>query len=84
MLVVTFVANDAVEAHDRAWRLDDSRPAAVAAQAEAERRLRRVVRRSMVLQIVNQRVDQVTERDASGATAVARPPPRSRMPTPPP
>ena len=62
VLVVTFVANDAVEALDRAWRLDDSRPAAVEAQAEAERRLRRIVRRSMVLQIVNQRVEQVTER----------------------
>ena len=62
VLVVTFVANDAVEALDRAWRLDDSRPAAVEAQAAAELRLRRIVRRSMVLQIVNQRVDQVTER----------------------
>lgn len=62
VVVTTFVANDAVEALDRAWRLDDGRSPAVAAQAEAERRLRRIVRRSMVLQIVNQRIEQVTER----------------------
>lgn len=62
VLIATFVANDAVEALDRAWRLDDSRSAAVEARAEAERRLRRIVRRSMVLQIVNQRIEQVAER----------------------
>jgi lysophospholipase L1-like esterase len=62
VLVATFVANDAVEALDRSWRLDDARSAVDAAQDEAERRLRRIVRRSMVLQIVNQRVTQVTER----------------------
>ncbi len=62
VLVATFVANDAIEAIDRAWRLDNGRSAAVEAQAEAQRRLRRIVRRSMVLQIVNQRVGQVAER----------------------
>ena len=62
VLVTTFVANDAVEALDRAWRIESGRSAAVEAQAEAERRLRRLVRRSMVLQIVNQRVEQVAER----------------------
>jgi len=59
VLVVTFVANDAVEAKDRAWRLD--RDGGVGRE-EAERRVRRVVRRSMVLQIVKQRADQVLER----------------------
>jgi hypothetical protein len=62
VLVTTFVANDAVEAVDRAWRLEGTRSRAVQAQAEAERRLRRVVRRSMVLQIVNQRAGSVMER----------------------
>jgi hypothetical protein len=62
VLVATFVPNDAVEAFDRAWRLDDSRSATAAAQAETQRRLRRIVRRSMVLQIVNQRIGQLTER----------------------
>jgi hypothetical protein len=62
VLAATFVANDAVEALDRAWRLGDSRSAAGRATAEAENRLRRVVRRSMVLQIARQRADQVIER----------------------
>jgi hypothetical protein len=59
VLVATFVANDAVEAKDRAWRLD--RDGGVG-RDEAERRVRRVVRRSMVLQIVKQRADQAIER----------------------
>lgn len=62
VLVATFVANDAIEALDRRWRLDDTRSAAERAGGEAETRLRRVVRRSMVLQIAKQRVDQVVER----------------------
>lgn len=62
ILAVTFVANDAVEALDRAWRLGDERSAAEQARDETERRLRRLVRRSMVLQIVNQRVGLVRER----------------------
>jgi lysophospholipase L1-like esterase len=62
VLVATFVANDAVEAHDRAWRLAADRPSADATRDEAERRLRRLVRRSMVLQIVNQRAQQAAER----------------------
>ena len=62
VLVTTFVANDAVEAYDRAWRLDGARSSADAARDETELRLRRVVRRSMVLQIVNQRARQAVER----------------------
>lgn len=62
VLVATFVANDAIEAIDRRWRLDADGSADADAQAEAQLRLRRVVRRSMVLQIVNQRVEQVAER----------------------
>lgn len=62
VLVATFVANDAIEAHDRAWRLADDRTAADRTRDEAERRLRRLVRRSMVLQIVNQRAREAVER----------------------
>jgi hypothetical protein len=61
VLATTFVANDAVEALDRAWRLGDTRSAAERAADEAENRLRRLVRRSMVLQIARQRADQVME-----------------------
>jgi hypothetical protein len=59
VLVATFVANDAVEAFDAAWRLDGSRPPAVGRGDETERTLRRTVRRSMVLQIARQRLDQL-------------------------
>jgi lysophospholipase L1-like esterase len=62
VLVTTFVANDAIEALDRRWRLDDTRTAAERAGERAETRLRRIVRRSMVLQIAKQRADQVVER----------------------
>ena len=51
VLVATFVANDAVEAFDSAWRLDGSRPPAEAVADETERTLRRTLRRSMVVQI---------------------------------
>jgi len=59
VLVATFVANDAVEAKDRKWRLDRD---GGQGRDEAERRMRRLVRRSMVLQIVKQRADQALER----------------------
>src|SRR5690349_12094720 len=51
VLVATFVANDAVEAFDGAWRLDGRPAPQVVARQETERTLRRIVRRSMVLQI---------------------------------
>lgn len=62
VLATTFVANDAVEALDRTWRLDDTRGVGERARDEAGNRLRRVVRRSMVLQIARQRADQVLDR----------------------
>ena len=62
VLVATFVSNDAIEALDRRWRLDDTRSAAERAGELAETRLRRIVRRSMVLQMAKQRADQVIER----------------------
>lgn len=75
VLVATFVANDAVEAFDAAWRLDgrESRPAAAAARDDTERTLRRLVRRSMVLQIARQRTDQLFERTAVRTAAPSRP-----------
>jgi lysophospholipase L1-like esterase len=82
VLVATFVANDAVEAFDAAWRLDGSRPAAVAARQETERRMRRIVRRSMVLQIVRQRLDQLRHAGQDGG-APSRPV-ASYLVTPPP
>lgn len=72
VLVATFVANDAVEAHDAAWRLDGGRPPAVAVADETERAVRRLVRRSMVLQIARQRIDQVLDRTGDNA-APSRP-----------
>ena len=72
VLVASFVANDAVEAYDAAWRLDGGRPPAVAVADETERTLRRLVRRSMVLQIARQRIDQVLERTGDNA-APSRP-----------
>ena len=73
VLVATFVANDAVEAFDGAWRLDGSRPAVVAARQETERTLRRIVRRSMVLQIARQRVEQLRYAGGEGGGAPSRP-----------
>ncbi len=62
VLVATFVANDAVEAFDAAWRLDPERPRSVQAREDAERTLRRTLRRSIVLQVVRQRLRQFAER----------------------
>jgi len=75
VLVATFVANDAVEAFDAAWRLDgrESRPTTAAAREDTERTLRRVVRRSMVLQIAKQRADQVLYRASVRTPAPSRP-----------
>lgn len=62
VIVTTFVANDAVEAFDAAWRIEPGRSRAVAARDETERTLRRLVRRSIVLQIMRRRVQELTER----------------------
>ena len=62
VLLATFVANDAVEVFDRTAQLQATRTVVGEVQDEAGRRLRRLVRRSMVLQIVTQRVRSITER----------------------
>ena len=73
VLITIFVANDAIEAADRLWRLDPSRRTDPALQEEAEQRLRRLVRRSMVAQILRLRVRQALERFS------ARPAPDRRI-----
>jgi lysophospholipase L1-like esterase len=80
VLIATFVANDAVEAFDTAWRLDGGR-SAVAVREETRASIRRIVRRSMVLQIVRQRVEQVIGRAAD--TAAPSRPVASYLATPP-
>ena len=74
VIVMVFVANDAIEAVDSAWRLDGSRQGVDRAQAEATGVARRVVRRSMVLQTVRLRVNDVLDwlRPAQAPT-VSRP-----------
>jgi len=81
VLVVTFVANDAVEAYDAAWRLDGARHPTVAARDETERTVRRWTRRSMVLQVARQRIEQL--RDRAGATAAPSRPVASYLVAPP-
>jgi hypothetical protein len=61
VVVTTFVANDAVEAFDAAWRLEPTRSRAAEARDETERTLRRIVRRSIVLQVARRRVQQFAE-----------------------
>jgi hypothetical protein len=64
VLLVTFVANDAVEAYQHGFRLQSGRQAGAPPPARLDDRVKRIVRRSMVLQIVRQRVDDVRERFA--------------------
>jgi hypothetical protein len=62
VLLVTFVANDAVEAYEHAFRLQSGeRTGAPPPPPRLGDRVRHLVRRSMVLQIVRQRVDAVRE-----------------------
>jgi hypothetical protein len=83
VLVTVFVANDAEEAVSSQPKLSD-RPAAQALRESLVTRLRRVVRRSMVLQVVRLRALAATERfrSASGPpepplqSYAARPAPR--------
>lgn len=57
VLLVLFVGNDAVEAHDKeAWLDADGRPAGARGEATADR-VRRLLRASMVLQIAQQRAE---------------------------
>jgi hypothetical protein len=62
VLVMTFVGNDAVEAHDKeAWIDAGGRPQGAVSEMAATR-VRRLVRSSMVLQGVRLRWDQLTAR----------------------
>ena len=67
VIATVFVGNDAEEALGSAPRLRD-RPFTEALSESTMTRLRRVVRRSMVLQIVRLRVVSITSRFASGGT----------------
>jgi hypothetical protein len=72
VIVVTFVANDAVEAFEQSFRLRaDGTPGRPSSRQIATNRIRRIVRSSMVLQIARQRVDSV--RDAFRWAGEARP-----------
>ena len=62
VLVAAFVANDAVEAYDAAWRLAPQRSRTVEVRDQTERTLRRLVRPQIVLQVARQRVRQFAER----------------------
>ncbi len=63
VLTALFVGNDAEEAVTSEWRLDAApRPAADVMRQNAATRLRRLVRRSMVLQVLRLRATAVTDR----------------------
>ena len=62
VLVVPFVANDAIEAHDLESWLVNGRPPQSSTSEAAITRLRRLRRESMVLQIVGLRVDLLRSR----------------------
>jgi lysophospholipase L1-like esterase len=73
ILVGVFVGNDAEEAVTSAPKLSDNRPAAEALRESLITRLRRLVRRSMVLQVFRLRAVAATER-FRGASAPPEPP----------
>lgn len=73
VLVMVFVANDAIEAVDSAWRLDADVDALERAQVEASGVVRRWVRRSMVLQQIRLRVNDVRDWLRPSAPTVSRP-----------
>jgi hypothetical protein len=70
VVVVIFVANDAIEASDRSFRLTGGNAPSLGARRETVRVLRRVVRRSIVLQILSQRWSQLRERFRGGRPAL--------------
>jgi lysophospholipase L1-like esterase len=85
VLAVVFVGNDAEEAYQAAALLDGTRPAGGAAARETlQTELRRLVRRSMVLQVIRLRVNTVLTRmgftlappEAPHQTYAAHPAPR--------
>lgn len=69
VVVVVFVANDAIEASDRSFRLTSGGLPVVGARREVMRNIRRVVRASVVLQILSQRWSQLKERFRGGRAA---------------
>jgi lysophospholipase L1-like esterase len=69
VVAVVFVANDAIEASDRAFRLTSGGLPVIGARREVTRNLRRVVRASVVLQILSQRWSQLKERFRGGRAA---------------
>ena len=69
VLVVTFVANDAIEAAGSAARLRGEGGGMVPVSQALLDRTRHIVRRSMVLQMVNQRISQLRERFRFGRRA---------------
>jgi lysophospholipase L1-like esterase len=73
VLFTIFVGNDALEAADAAQRLEAGGSPLASAREDAVRALRRVVRRSMVLQIVRLRAELVLDRFGSGRPAPERP-----------
>ncbi|MEO7272754.1 MAG: hypothetical protein ABIX28_15415 [Vicinamibacterales bacterium] len=82
VLETVFVGNDAEEAVRSAPRLrGDARPAARAVAESMTTRLRRIVRRSMVLQLLRLRVVSATER-FRGVLAAPEPPLQSYAATP--
>lgn len=62
VIPVVFVGNDAEEAYGSRWKLSDRRGTAEAVSDSIVTRLRRLVRRSMVLQILRLRIVSATER----------------------
>ena len=68
VLIVVFVGNDAVEAHDKASWIDAGGPPVASVSDVAATRLRRLVRSSMVLQSARLRWDLLRSRVA-GPTA---------------
>lgn len=72
VIITIFVANDAIEALDRRWRLDPAKRTAPPLEEVAEQRLRRLVRRSMVAQILRLRVRSAIERLDPGRPAPDR------------
>ena len=61
LVIGAYAANDATEAADSAARLDGPAPAPFAAD-ELQRSTRRILRRSLVLQVARQRVTQALDR----------------------
>jgi hypothetical protein len=62
VMLALFVGNDAVEASDSAWKLEPGRASVAAVREDTVNTLRRLARRSMVLQIARMRVLAATAR----------------------